>query len=216
MREYVLIEELLPLVFRDCPSVPREVALHELREAAIAFCTRTRYWREDLSPIQTSTDTDVFEYEVNCLAPDTRPVATMTLLADGKSLEARFEDDLDTSVRDWRTATGLPRFFTAPGSAWVRPVPAPRDSVMTLTGKIAVAPTRDGRFLLSDIVDAHSSTLAAMAKSTLMMMPGKPWTNPELSVFNAEIAERAMKSAATDAAARFSSRPSRRTRPVFF
>lgn len=216
MREYVLIESLLPLVFRDCPSVPREVALHELREAAIEFCTKTRYWREEIAPIQTSTDADVFEYEVNCLAPDTRPVATLTLLADGEALDPRFEDDLDKNQRDWRAAEGRPRFFTAPGAAWVRPVPAPRNDVMTLTGTVAVAPTRDGRYLLSDITDAHSNTLASMAKAKLLMIPGKPWTNPELAIFNATIAERAMKSAATDAAARFSSRPSRRTRPVFF
>lgn len=216
MRSYVLMEGLLPLVLRDCQSVPRGVALHEIREAAIIFCTKTRYWREDIVPVVTTADPEVTEYEIFCLAPGSRPVATLRLQVNGEPITAVSEYELDNRVPRWREETGIPRQFCPVSAAWIRLVPQPVENTYTLTGKIAVAPTKDGKYLLSDIVENHSETLAGLAKSRLMMIPNKPWSNPEQAVYHANLAESAMNTAGFDAVQNFGKRPNRRVTARFF
>lgn len=216
MRTYVLIKELLPLVFRDCPHVPQQVALHELRQAAIRFCTKTRFWREDVVPLQTLTSTATTEYEVFCLAPDTRPVATISLQADGRPLEPRTEDELDRNESNWRAKEGQPTQFVSPSAAWVRPIPISTSKAVTLTGKIAVAPTQDGQYLLDDLYQSHGESIAAMAKNTLMLMPGKPWSNPDMAVYFGRLGDDAMSDALATASRNFSAAPKRRVKPHWF
>lgn len=215
MRTYVLLTELLPLVLRDCPNVPRGVALHEIRTAAIRFCIATRFWREDIVPQTTLVDITVTEYELFCLAPETRPVATLSLQADGRPLQPMAEDELDRTESSWRIKEGNPTQFISPSAAWVRPIPITTSTAVVLTGKIAVAPTQDGNYLLDDLYEIHGNAIASLAKSALLLMPGKPWSNPELAVYFAQIGDTAMSVATSDASRNFSAAPKRRVKPCW-
>jgi len=216
MREYVLLETLLPKVLRDCPNVPRDVALHDIRQAAIKFCSKTRMWREDLVPQQTVADATVTEYEIFTLAPGSRPVAILSIQADGIPLEPKTEDELDRGESNWRAIEGMPSKFTAPSASWIRPIPIASSKVVTITGKVAVAPQQDGLYLLDDIAEIYGEAIASIAKGTLMMIPGKPWTNSELAVFHIGLGESAMSEATAHASRNFSAAPKRRVKPVWY
>lgn len=215
-RSYIKIENLLPDLLRDCPGVPRAVALHELRMAAIQFCIETRFWRENIVPIQTQMNIEVTEYEVFCLAPETQVVSMITLQADGRPLEAHTEDNLDRNETGWRSLTGVPKRFIAPSAAWIRPFPIAVDAVVTLTGKIAVAPTPTGNFLLDDLYNLHGSDIASLAKSRLMLMPNKPWSNENLAIYYGGMASRGQVKATTTASKNFSAAPQRGTKANWF
>lgn len=216
MRNYTELDQFLPYVLRDCPNVPRDVALMDIREAAIEFCIRTRYWREEIVPQQTVPSTAVTEYEIFTQAPDSRPVAVFSLQADGVPLSPMTEDELDRNHSNWRMAIGMPTGFVVPVPEWVRPFPIAANKVVTLTGKVAVAPTRTGNYVPSAIFDNYAGTIASMAKARLMKIPGKPWTNLEVAAFELEMSHQALDVAISETSRNFATAPKRRVKPVWF
>lgn len=216
MRTYRLIEDLLPMVLRDCPQVPREVVMHELRTACIAFCRKTRYWREDIVPVMTQMDATIQEYEVFSLAPECVPIATLSLQADGRPLEPVSEDELDRSESNWRTKEGRPSQFISTSAAWVRPIPIATTAVVKLTGKIAVAPARDGNYIIDDLFESYGDAISSLAKNSLMLMPGKPWTNAEMAVYHLQVADFASSEATATASRNFSAAPKRRCKALWY
>lgn len=211
-REYVTLDQLLPLVLPDCPNVPRGLALSHIRKAAILFCIESRFWREEIVPINTVPNQP--EYELFCQAPEARVVFVLSLQAGGQPLDARTEEDLDREVPRWRTVTGGPGEFVTPAESWIRLTPIPID-VHVLTGRAVMAPTATGNYLLKDLFNNHSDTIASLAKATLLKMPDKPWTNPNMAAYEADLGQVGIDRAKSQAARNYAAAPRRRNKPVW-
>lgn len=216
MLEYVNLDQLLPMVLRDCPNVPRAVALFEIRQATIKFCRESRCWREDIVPFNTDPNVAITQYEFFTQAPESRPVYVLSLQADGKNLEPRTEDELDRTDNNWRARAGQPSGFIAVSPAWVRPFPIASSQSVRITGKAVVAPEAAGNFVLKDVFDDYAPSIASLAKGSLMKMPGKPWSNEKLSVFETSIGESAISGAKAQASRNFSAAPKRRVKAHYF
>lgn len=211
-REYVTLDQLLPLVLPDCPNVPRGLALSHIRKAAIRFCIESRYWREEL--VQISTVPDQPEYEVFCQAPEARVVFVLSLQVAGEPMTARTEEELDREAPRWRVATGRPGQFITPAESWIRLTPLPIEA-LALTGRAVLAPTATGNYLLKDLFNNHADAIASLAKATLLKMPEKPWSNPNMANYEEGLGLRGIDTAKSQAARNFAAAPKRRTKPVW-
>lgn len=193
MQTYTTLDNFLPLVMRDCPNVPRDVAIHEIREATIEFCRETRCWREDLALKNTAGNTTTKEYEMTVSAnSESRITAFLSIRAANQPLSAMQEDELDRREPSWRTMTAtVPTAFVPTGSAYIRPYPTP-STVVALEGKAAVTPTRTGTKISTDVFNDYAPAIASLAKARLMKMPGKPWTNPDMAAYEQQMADQAI------------------------
>lgn len=212
VREYVTLDQLLPLVLPDCPNVPRGLAMSHIRKAAIRFCIDSRFWREEIVAINTVASQP--EYEVFCQAPEARVVVVLSLQVDGRPVTPRIEEEMDREVPRWRTATGRPAQFITPSESWVRLTPIPIEA-HALTGRAVMAPTATGNYLLKDLFNNHADTLASLAKATLLKMPDKPWSNPAMADYEERAGRSGIDTAKSQASRNFAAAPKRRTKPVW-
>lgn len=183
----VSYESFLREVMPDVSGCPIQIAENAIRNSAIEFCNETRVWRERIVDVPVLADTSTYTLD--------------TTGSDGASNvvtvhRAKFSDSsrplstIPTQHLDdqWQPTgnTQRPWYFNCQSPPVITLYPTPSEA-LTLEVWAILKPTLDGtegpQFLFDDWLEA----IAAGAKSKLMYMSGRVWSNPKMAPYHRQI-----------------------------
>jgi hypothetical protein len=180
------IELLLPRVLEKAPQCPEPTAIRHLRDAGIEFCRRTRIWREtdtfDLTercePLAPFEGSQIFEISAaTYFATDEDPEVDK-----GAQLDPQMVDWLDTELPGWRAEEGTPAYITQRSPNTVQIVPWAEGQLRL---DLILLPANDTAELPDILVDSYPREIADGALGTILLLPAKEWSNPQLGAFHA-------------------------------
>lgn len=199
----------LALHVPGCPNVLME---HELRRAAQAFFRQTRAWKVDqaLKPVAAGAD-------VVPITPDNADQELVRVEGawwDGRSMSPVTPEVIDREfVQEWQGHTGTPEHYMelAPGELRIYPIPQ-ADASQGLRLRLSVAPSDEATGLPDDIAVRYRDEIHVGAKARLMLVPGKPWSSPDLAAvygqaFAGMVAKATVRAARAGVGARIPSSP---------
>jgi hypothetical protein len=179
-------EDFLREVLPDVAGCPVQIAENAIRNAAIEFCNETRVWRERIVDIPLVQGTVLYTLDTTGAkaAADVLAVHKVTLNDSTRPLSTIPKQHLDQQYlvedeqRPWYYNNDEPskiRFYPAPDTAYTGEVHA------------ALKPTRTATegpdFLFTDWLEC----IASGAKSKLMAMAGRPWSDPKMVRYHRDI-----------------------------
>lgn len=167
-------------VLPDLPGVSQELATQHIRSAAIEFFNDSLIYVVDHDAITTVEDQASYDLEF----PAGYELAVITEAYFGTSaLIERSADQLRQLYPEWTAVYGSPLCFTQETTDTFRLVPYP-DQVFddTITLRMALKPTRTSRGIEDWIFNRWLEVIAEGAKSRLMYMKDKPWTDDKRAV----------------------------------
>lgn len=164
----------MPFVTPFARGVALPAAFHSIRQAAREFCERTRLWRggdsfqvqpDQCSSISVPYGAELFEIE--------------RVDFNGEPLERVSIQWLDDKYPNWMTdQSGSPSFVTQLAPSTLAVVPAASGCVTT---RLVLKPNNETMELPDFLFDKHARTIAFGALSDLLLLPGQPFTSPQLS-----------------------------------
>lgn len=180
-------DEFLDEVLPSVPGCSQAMAIYAIRNAAIDFCHRSLAWIYNPEAIDVVADQMAYPF-----VPPTDAVVVKVLQAwhDGDELVPATPDDLNGLYRNWRTVTGTPLYSTQDDERNLLLVPTPDAGLVDgLTMRVALKPTISASGIEFRIYEEYRTAIAAGALSKLMMMPKKPYSDPELAAFHLNVFE---------------------------
>lgn len=176
-------------------------------EAVREFARRSDYFKT--TEEQAFTSSDVITYENDSLQMLMQAQGQglslwrlESVFVDGIKKKISLKDDVLTEIADFDAIYGTGTVFYKTEDPWVKLFPFPSATAFnTTTGAINIVAT--AVFLPSDDItevdDAFygrwGKSIESGAKAELMMMVGKPWTNPQMAGVHAKIFDAAINSA---------------------
>jgi hypothetical protein len=172
----------LPEVLPYCMDALEIVAINAVRNSAIEFLEKT-HWLQTTVPAVVGT-AGQSSYAVSIPA-DTDLVRLQAAFYDNIPLIPRSEDQLRAMyVTDWRTVTGLPRFFLGDpdnqGSILLCPAPSITEAA-ALSVVAVLKPTRAATAVATRVYEMWCEPIAAGAIARLARTPGMSYTNQRLA-----------------------------------
>jgi len=166
-------------VIPEVMGCPIFVAVESVRDAAIEFCARSRYWRANLTPVNVvagqaaytlSPPADSIIHEILSVRHNTFVVSPTT------------EFSLDDSP-SWRLLTSSQAeewYSNEQNVINLTPTPSVAGTAK-LDVRVILKPSRTALNIPSQLYDHYLEEVAAGAKARLMVMPGVEWINPALA-----------------------------------
>lgn len=196
--------EFLPAVMLHLPGCPEFVAEDAIRTAAIEFCVRTRVWKLRQVTLATSiagqaeyfitnnpTDAGLCHLHAAWVGQNEVLVG-----APGDDLEF-FPGETDTGANLGSFRTGYSMELTGRASVALNPAPTLAGQIIVAT--VSYAPTPAAYALNDAIYFRWHEAIEKKAMHDLMIQVGKPWSDPQMAVFNRERFERLKDEAANTA-----------------
>lgn len=168
-------EEFLPEVTQFMPDVPEHIAINAIKNAAIEFCEKTRYWQIDVPPISVINGQKNYVIETPA---DTKMVGMVVAYYNTNLLIPKGPDELARIYRmgDWQQVQGSPQYITQIIKPEVILVPYPyEDAADALSMRVAIAPTRASSEISSEIYENFLMVIANGARAILYNTPGQPY-----------------------------------------
>jgi len=149
------MERFVNDILSECPGCPDIIIERKVLQAAILFCNDSWVWQEKITAnvVKDSTGTAITPFN------DATIAGIISSTVNSRPFTA------------FKLASGYLTFDEA----------ATEDFTLDLV--VAIKPARDVPALEDIFYDDWYEGISAGAKSSLMMMQGKPWFNPELSMF---------------------------------
>lgn len=210
MATMVAITLFVPEVKPYLVGCPEPMAIMHIRHAAIEFCEKSRYWRENLTPINAVANTSSYT-----LAPPADALIwdVVSVRHNGKELSSAIEDDI--TGNDWRsqTATDARSWFAGERDN-IRLVPTPSASgTANIDVRAVVKPSRTTNNLPKQLYDNYLEHIAAGAMARLMAIDNVEWSNPSMVARHENVFMAGVDKAAIEAAKGYNRAPLR-TRPI--
>lgn len=142
----------------DLPGCPIPLVLQELRRAGRQFCIDTELLRETLTMSSVASQADY------TLRPT---IADEILRITSLKID-------DTEVSDMDSYE-----FVSPETLRFETAPTASDTD-DMSIEVALAPSLPTCYLPDDFLRRWTEPIVAGAKAALMLMPGKPWSNPQV------------------------------------
>lgn len=210
----------LPKVLQYAPGCAEPAAFDAIRSAAIEFCERTNLWRTTLTCEAAANPVAIVPYDATpdadklTLPADAVLHSIALVLFEGRELRPATTDDLDEHYHDWRTATdtGAPQYVTQLVQDELRLYPFAAGEIRAT---VRLKPTQDADTLPDFLADRYRDTIQAGALAKILLLPGQPFTNPDLAVFFAAKFQTDLDRL-FNAEARGQQRAPVRTRPQYF
>lgn len=201
----------LPDVLPEAPNCPRVTAINAIRQAVITFCQHSRFWRHDMDPMTTVAGVRLYELDTPV---QTRVVAVRALQLDSQPLTEFNVDALDKEDAGWRSRQGLPaRYsFQDPMTVLLDTIPL---AAGVLSATLALKPEQSAAGCDDILYEEYRDAIAAGALARLLMMPGKPWTDPNVASLKQTVFMSHADAAKVRADQAFASRARRRVRPHY-
>lgn len=166
--------DVVPHLAAD-PSEP--VTVNAIKNAAIEFCKKSWVWREYADPVSTKANVAAYDLEPQSSA-DIAAVVSARL--NGFALTASRQDELDEQLPDWQTKPGTPKKYTQVDTTQILLAPMPDvASPKGLILSFALQPLRSADELPDWIATQYWEGIAMGAVAKLMLMTGKPWSDPK-------------------------------------
>lgn len=179
------------------PGCPDIVIAGQARNVAQDFCRDTLSWQDKLDPI--TIDPNVRDIVLQPL-PDSRIVQIRHVWNDMESpanpsvfppnlddamdkglvVLPRTEEWLDITYPGWRSATGTPRYYTSPIRDILWLFPHWGDPGHFLNLKVALQPSENSQSCPDDLFADYKQHIQHGILESLLLVPGKPWTNAAL------------------------------------
>lgn len=176
------LDTLLPYIKPELPSCPNAMARNALLRAAIQFCEDSQAYIATMDPV-TLIDGQ-HTYEVETPSSQSRLIEILNIFLPSGEMTPQTMGELSQRMPDWQTQNGDPVFYNMPNTKEVRVYPIPSSmNGKQMTIRAAYAPIRTASYIDDDLVNLDFDTIAAGAKWLLMLMPGKPWSNPTLGEY---------------------------------
>lgn len=173
----IKFEDMLNDVLPDVPGCTNELAINALRNAAIELYTKSWIYTQACDPQQTVIG--VADYDLDIFT-NYKNIGIVSAQIDDAKLIPIGVTSLNRSNLRWQDDTGTPTNYLAYDYMSVRLYPIP-DKVATLHTTVALTPTKTATGIEDFIYDLYSEQLAAGAKARLMLIPNKPYTDPNTS-----------------------------------
>ncbi len=175
---FVSLREFLPQVQHAVHKCPIISMINALREAAIEFCKETKVWKQ--SDILIATVAGTAAYEI--VPPEKTDVSSIVMVKhDGQKLNPLSADMMDRQA----SASGTPRYFTFEEPLTLNFAPTPDTSAVDIISvKVALQPVYNATEVPAFLLARYKGAIVAKAKSILMMIPDKAWTDYQLAAAN--------------------------------
>jgi hypothetical protein len=171
-------EKFYPYVQPYVPGCPEVVIDTHLQEAAEEFCARSEVWRAELETIKVVKSSADYELDTPAGALVEN---VLFLYLDGKLLSQVHDGNFIAPLTSTgEPLTGRPSMFSIFGDTSVRLYPTP-DVKYTITGLVALKPSLRSSGVEDFIFNTHGRSIATGAVARLTGIPGKEWTNPDVS-----------------------------------
>lgn len=165
-----------PHIQPHVPGCPELVIDDHLQIAAENFCKRSEVWRERITGL--STVDGVSDYKLS--TPGRSRLENVTHLYVDSAAISRvpslyYDQDTDTEK-------GRPTRYALFGDETIRFYPTP-DDVYSFEAAAVLSPSSNATSVPDFLYEDHLQTICYGAISTLTIIPGKEWTNPELAMY---------------------------------
>jgi len=177
---YIPLDSFLPKVIpyvRDCPE---PVAKGALRDTLIEFCQRTHWLVDEQVTVTLLAATSVYNLDP---PEDTDITSIAEVRVNDITLTPKSADELEQMfTRDWRKATGRPRYYLreTPGELTICPTPA-ETVAGGLTYKLVLMPAQDAALVDDELYFNWAEGIAAGARARLHEIPGFPFSDEAAS-----------------------------------
>lgn len=172
----ISLDDVFPLVLPECDAAPYGLARQSVLLAWMRLCENARVWTETLDP-QVVVE-DQADYDID-IPTNARLVAVRNAWVDGVEVR-RLTVDEESAMTGGLGLTGQPRAYRVIAWNTVRLIPTPSSlpsGGSELVLRVSYAPTLAATTLPDSQGDRYFETIAAGAKSRLMLMPNHPWSN---------------------------------------
>lgn len=154
-----------------CPEVTME---DHLRDAAVMFCARSEAWRVELGPAVTVAGTQ--DYTVTVPAnTDIENVVELYL----NDVRLKRVSDLYAALAPG-APTARPNAFAVLPDGQLRFFSTP-DDAYTFGGQMVLKPSLAATGVEDFLFVDHAKSIAYGALSTVLLIPGKEWSNPDMA-----------------------------------
>lgn len=173
----------------DCPVALVDRAT---RRAAIDFCEYTLTWRRELDPHYTWQGGHTLDLD---LEPQSRIAAVLYVQNDGIKVVPATESKVDSTIEGWRNPdhqSSVAQYFFLPTRETLRLVLTPESS-KAVSIIAALKPIQGATKLPGSLYEDHVEAIGYGAKSKLLSMRGRPWSDPKFASYNKTEFERAKK-----------------------
>lgn len=172
-----LFDEVLP----EVSGCPQPVAVSAIRRAVIDFCQESFIYSQILDPVDIVADQRRYAFSAPA---DTDICAVLNLSINGVPYDPIPPDTAAATIPAWMQSDGSVRGYmeVEPGAVDLFPAPAD-DLAQGLQVRVALKPTYTADGVEAWLLNKYRYELAEGAKHFLMMMPGRPYSNPTMADF---------------------------------
>ena len=204
----VNFSQFLPRIRQEVRSCPELVLKDTVKATVNEFCRRTGAWKVDHDPITVTQG--IPEYELDII-DDALVHDVLSIEVDDVPLEPMTQVDLDNKYPGWRDLEGdVITYFLLSDRATVRLVYTPdRTITQGLVLTVTLRPKRTATVVDEIIYEEYLEAIVDGAKSKLLMMAGKPWTDLPAATVAKAAYETAISNATLGAQKEFSRTPLR-------
>lgn len=152
------------------------VAINYLRNSAITFCNATQVITEELDAETIDSGTPEVE-----LSPSGRSevVSIISAYRDGYPLDPISDQELRIKYGNWKNMTGTVSHYTSKNNI-IRLFKIP-DSSIELVVTVAIRPTLTATTVDDALMNEWKSAIVSGALAEILMLPGMPFTQPQLA-----------------------------------
>lgn len=168
------LDDFYPQILPWAPGCPEPTVRNAIVQACITFCERTRLWRaEDSFGVTADLNTFV------CVPSTAQLIEIEQATFNDEPLDPIALRELNYRIPQWRTDTSTqPRYVTQVAPDTVQVVPT---ATGTLKLYMTLKPADEAEQVPDFLVDKHRRLIAAGALTDILMLPGQPFTNPDLA-----------------------------------
>ena len=209
-----ILSDFLPYIFTDVQDCPIPIINLHLRSALIEFCNKSRLWKVDfelnlldgkneytlISPESETTVIDVASLRVKNGINSTQ----YTPVGNDEQYHGTSESELNWKNPQWRDQTtengSISDWFFRDGVLTITPTPAhgaanDPNFVDWMRGRMVLQPTRVATEYPDILFTEYAEEIAAGAKSKIMSMPRRGWTDSGQAAMHHVLFKRGWKKA---------------------
>lgn len=184
-------EQFLDGVMPYVPGCPVPMAINAIRESVIELCEKTLLLQRDHDPVDVIANTVDYDFDTQS---GYRVFKIMRAWYKDVELIPTAPDDItdpalyNQNIPGITLSKDVPRIITQKDDVTFSVLPVPKDTLRSaITMRVALKPTRTSTSIEDFIFEDYAETIYAGARFRLMIVPAKPYTNPDLALANQNI-----------------------------
>ena len=171
-------DSLLPYVLTETPGVPNPLAISAINRAVRRLCLESSCWFDWQNVTLVADEAD---YELS--PPSSAVVRNIKSAKLGDTELQPIPENVLSIESPWLLSNdGTPTsYYAVNGVLHLMPTPTASDAGKQIMVKAAYMPQMDAQEADESLLDRHAETIAAGAKSIILVMQGQAWANPALA-----------------------------------